>query len=202
MLISSNVSQYDIFPLSNLLAALTGRTRRFSSKAGTKPHEFTMESVRSEINKTLNSLTSRSFCSPKQQICVQGPPGMQGPKGSRGRRGARGATGRKGPRGDRGEPGKHGKQGSTGSPGLKGGKGDPRSSWSQGDPWCKGRNWRIHFTSHSSDLPDESNSHRESKCRVPVFCQRKSHADCHVGTSEKLSFEKPQRKIRSPSSNT
>ena len=70
-----------------------------------------MASVRSEINKTLSSLTSRSFCSPKQQICVQGPPGMQDPKGTRGRRGPRGTAGRKGPRGDTGQPGPHGKQG-------------------------------------------------------------------------------------------
>ena len=82
-----------------------------------------MESVRSEINKTLNSLTSQSFCSPTQKICVQGPPGMQGPKGSRGRRGPRGAKGRKGSRGDRGEPGPRGKQGIMGPPSPKGDQG-------------------------------------------------------------------------------
>jgi len=96
-----------------------GRTPRSS----TKPDELTMESVRNEINKTLNSLTSRSFCSPKRQICVQGPPGMQGPKGSRGKRGSRGATGRKGSRGDGGEPGSHGKQGIMGPPGPNGRQG-------------------------------------------------------------------------------
>ena len=97
-----------------------------------------MESVKSEINKTLNSLTSRSFCSPQQQICVPGPPGMQGPKGSRGRRGPRGAMGRKGPRGDRGEPGKHGKQGSTGPPGLKGEQGIQGVPGPRGIPGVKG----------------------------------------------------------------
>ena len=123
MRISSNVSQYDIFPLSNLLTVHIGRTRRSSSKAGTTPDELTMELVKSEINNTLNSLTSRSFSSPQQQICVPGAVGMQGSKGSRGRRGPRGATGRKGPRGDRGKPGKHGKQGSNGPPLLKGKQG-------------------------------------------------------------------------------
>ena len=98
-----------------------------------------MESVRSEINKTLNSLTSRSFCrSPKHQICLQGPPGIQGPKGSRGRRGPRGVTGRKGQRGDRGEPGRHGKQGSTGPPGLKGEQGIQGVPGPRGIPGIKG----------------------------------------------------------------
>ena len=97
-----------------------------------------MESVRSEINKTLNSLTSRSFCSPKKQICVQGPPGMQGPKGSRGRRGSRGVTGRKGTRGDRGEPGPHGKQGVTGPPGAKGKQGIQGVPGPRGIPGTKG----------------------------------------------------------------
>jgi len=106
-----------------LFTVNTGRTRRFSSEAGTKSDELFMESVRSEINKTLNSLTSQSFCSPKQQIYVQGPPGMQGSKGSSGRRGPRGLTGRKGSRGDGGEPGPHGKQGPMGSPGPKGKQG-------------------------------------------------------------------------------
>ena len=82
-----------------------------------------MESVRSEINKTFNSLTSQSLYSPKQQMCVQGLPGMQGPKGSRGRRGPRGAMGRKGSPGGRGEPGPHGKQGIMGPPGQKGEQG-------------------------------------------------------------------------------
>ena len=97
-----------------------------------------MESVRSEINKTLHSLTSRSFCSPKQQICVQGPPGMQGPKGSRGRRGTRGVTGRKGSRGDRGEPGPHGKQGVMGLPGPKGNQGIQGVPGPRGIPGTKG----------------------------------------------------------------
>ena len=97
-----------------------------------------MEVVRSEINKTINSLTSLSFCSPKQQICVQGPPGMQGPKGSRGRRGPRGATGRKGSRGDRGEPGPHGKQGIMGPPGQKGEQGIQGVPGPRGIPGAKG----------------------------------------------------------------
>ena len=137
MLISINISKYDIF-LSPLLIAHIGRTRRFSSEAGKKPDELTMESVKSEINKTLTSLKSRSFCSPKQQICVQGPPGMQGPKGSRGRRGSRGATGRKGSRGDRGEPGPHGKQGIMGPPGLKGEQGIEGVPGLRGIPGAKG----------------------------------------------------------------
>jgi len=115
-----------------------GRTRRFSSEAGTKPDELTMESVRSEINKTLNSLTSRSFCSPKRQICVQGPPGMQGPKGSRGRRGPRGVTGKKGSRGDRGEPGPHGKRAPLGPPGRKGEQGIQGVPGPRGIPGAKG----------------------------------------------------------------
>jgi len=114
------------------------RTRRSSSKAGTKPDELTMELVRSEINNTLDSLTSRSFCSPKEQICVQGPPGMQGPKGSRGRRGSRGVTGRKGPRGDRGEPGPRGKQGVMGPLGPKGKQGIQGVPGPRGIPGTKG----------------------------------------------------------------
>ena len=97
-----------------------------------------MESVRSEINKTLNSLTSRSFCSPKEQMCVQGPPGMQGAKGSRGKRGPRGATGRKGSRGDRGEPGPHGKQGVVGPSGQKGDQGIIGVPGARGMPGAKG----------------------------------------------------------------
>ncbi|KAL9961352.1 hypothetical protein ACROYT_G030272 [Oculina patagonica] len=111
-----------------------GRTRR----AETKPDDLTIESVRSEINKTLNSLTSRSFCSPKEQMCVQGPPGIQGPKGSRGRRGPRGATGRKGSRGSRGEPGPHGKQGIIGPPGQKGKQGIQGVPGPRGIPGAKG----------------------------------------------------------------
>ena len=97
-----------------------------------------MESVRSEINKTLNSLMSRSFCSPKQQICVQGPPGMKGSKGSRGRKGPRGATGKKGSRGDRGEPGPHGKQGIMGPPGPRGEQGIIGVPGPRGIPGAKG----------------------------------------------------------------
>ena len=138
MLIINFLSISDFF-LSTLLSVHTGlRTRRFSSEAGTKPDELTMESVRSEINKTLNYLTSRSFCLPKEQICVQGPPGMQGPKGSRGRRGPRGAVGRKGSRGDRGEPGPHGKQGIMGSPGPKGEEGIQGLPGPRGIPGAKG----------------------------------------------------------------
>ena len=97
-----------------------------------------MESVRSEINKTFNSLTSRAFCSPKEQMCVQGPPGMPGPKGSRGRRGPRGATGRKGSRGIRGEPGPQGKQGVIGPPGQKGEQGIQGVPGPRGMPGAKG----------------------------------------------------------------
>ena len=87
------------------------RIRRSPHESGTKQDELTMDTVRSEINKTLNSLSPRLFCSPKEQICVQGPPGIEGPKGSRGRRGPRGGMGGKGSRDIRGEPGPHGKQG-------------------------------------------------------------------------------------------
>ena len=123
--------------LSILLSVHIGRTRRFSSEA-TKPDELTMESVRSEINKTLTYMMSRSLCSPMQQICVQGPPGMQGPKGSRGRRGPRGTMGRKGPRGDMGEPGKHGKQGNMGPPGPQGEQGIQGVTGPRGIPGAKG----------------------------------------------------------------
>ena len=115
-----------------------GRTRRFSSESGTKPNELTIDSVRSEINKTFNFLTSRVFCSPKEQMCVQGPPGMQGPKGSRGRRGLRGGTGKKGPRGNPGEPGPHGKQGIIGPPGQKGEQGIQGVPGPMGMPGAKG----------------------------------------------------------------
>ena len=136
MLISINISKYDKF-LYTLLTVHIGRTRRSSSEAGTNPDELTMDSVRSEINKTLNSLRSRSLCSPKQQICVQGPPGMQGPTGSRGRRGPRGTTGRKGPSGDMGEPGKHGKQGNRGPPGPQGEQGIQGVPGPRGIPGAK-----------------------------------------------------------------
>ena len=115
-----------------------GRTRRFSSQSGTKPNELTIESVRSEINKTLTSLTPRSICSSKEQMCMQGPPGVQGPKGSRGRRGPRGATGRKGLRGIRGEPGPQGKQGNIGPPGQKGEQGLQGVPGPRGMPGAKG----------------------------------------------------------------
>ena len=121
--VRSIISKIHIFIFFTVHA---GRTRRSSaSGAGTKPIEssVTIEAVRSEINKTINSLSPQSFCSPKEQICVQGPPGMQGPKGSRGRRGPRGGMGRKGSRGTRGEPGPHGKQGNIGLPGQKGEQG-------------------------------------------------------------------------------
>jgi len=137
MVININVLKYDNF-LFTFLTIHFGRTRRFSSEAGTKLDKLTMETVKSEINKTLNSLTSQSFCSPKQQICVQGPPGMQGPKGSRGRRGPRGTMGRKGPRGDMGEPGKHGKQGNMGPPGPQGEQGIQGVTGPRGIPGAKG----------------------------------------------------------------
>ena len=133
---------YQLFSISNLSLYLStvhiGRIRRFSSETDTKPDELTIESVRSEINRTLNSLTSRSFCSPKEQMCVQGPPGIQGPKGSRGKRGPRGVTGRKGSRGSRGEPGPHGKQGIIGPPGQKGEQGIQGVAGPRGKPGTKG----------------------------------------------------------------
>ena len=86
----------------------------------------------------MNSWSPRSFCSPKEQICVQGPPGLQGPKGSRGRRGPRGSTGRKGSRGFRGEPGPSGKQGNIGPPGQKGAQGITGVSGPRGPPGVKG----------------------------------------------------------------
>ena len=114
------------------------RIRRSSHESGTKPDELTMDTVRSEINKTLNSLSPQSFCSPKEQICVQGPPGIEGPKGSRGRRGPRGTTGRKGSRGSRGDPGPHGKQGNIGPPGPKGEQGIKGIPGPRGLPGVKG----------------------------------------------------------------
>lgn len=81
---------------------------------------------------------SRSFCSPKEKTCVQGPPGIQGAKGSRGRRGQPGASGRKGSRGIRGEPGPHGKQGTIGPPGPKGEQGMKGLLGSKGAAGLKG----------------------------------------------------------------
>ena len=137
--------------LSALLTVKNGRSRRFSSEADTKPDGLTMESVRSEINKTLTSLTSR-FISPKEQICVQGPPGLQGPKGSRGRRGpkgepgnsSKGEQGNMGPSGAKGEqgiigpPGRKGEQGIIGSPGPKGSRGRKGEQGVIGVPGPKG----------------------------------------------------------------
>jgi len=113
------------------------RTRRVT---GTKPDEnrLTIEAVRSEINKSLNSLKPQAFCSPKEHLCVHGPPGMQGPKGPRGRRGPRGFTGRKGSRGHPGDPGPHGKQGVTGLPGQKGERGIQGITGPRGFPGAKG----------------------------------------------------------------
>ena len=113
------------------------RTRRVT---GTKPDEnrLTIETVRSEINKTLNSLKPQAFCSSKEHVCVQGPPGMQGPKGPRGRRGPRGFTGRKGSRGHPGDPGPHGKEGVTGPPGQKGERGVQGIPGPRGFPGAKG----------------------------------------------------------------
>ena len=53
------------------------RTRR--SQPGRAKSEITVETVRKEINKTLNSLmrTPQAFCSPKEKVCMQGPPGIQ-----------------------------------------------------------------------------------------------------------------------------
>ena len=82
--------------------------------------------------------TPQAFCSPKEKVCMQGPPGIQGPKGSRGRRGPRGFTGRKGPRGDTGRPELHGKQGPTGPPGEKGKEGERGAPGPRGFPGAKG----------------------------------------------------------------
>ena len=106
------------------------RTRRLSR---TKPEEnkLTIETVRSEINKTLNSLKPQAFCSPKEHICVRGPTGIQGPKGSRGKRGPCGVMGRKGSRGRTGNPGPQGVPGVKGDPGPRGfpgAKGEPGES--------------------------------------------------------------------------
>ena len=113
------------------------RIRRF---AGSTPEnqKLTIEQIRSEINKTLHSLTPHTFCSPNEKMCVQGPPGRQGPKGSRGKRGPRGATGRNGARGDTGHPWPHGKQGPTGPPGQKGEPGIKGNPGPRGFPGTKG----------------------------------------------------------------
>ena len=134
-----------------------------------------MESVRSEINKTLNSLTSRAFCSPKEQMCVQGPPGRQGPKGSRGKRGQRGATGRKGPHGIRGEPGPHGKQGITGPPGQKGEHGIQGVPGPRGIPGAKGEPGEsISAPTVVISPMTQTVKENQSAVHVPVFCQGKS----------------------------
>lgn len=114
------------------------RTRR--SQPGRAKSDITVETVREEINKTLNSLmrTPQAFCSPKEKVCMQGPPGIRGPKGSRGRRGPRGFTGRKGQRGDTGHPGPHGKQGLIGPPGEKGKQGERGAPGPRGFPGSKG----------------------------------------------------------------
>jgi len=70
-----------------------------------------------QIQKLVESLSSK---------CSQGPPG---PPGRRGRRG------RRGPKGDMGIPGRLGKQGVMGPRGFKGEKGDPGP---QGLPGLKG----------------------------------------------------------------
>ncbi|XP_074607152.1 contactin-5-like isoform X2 [Acropora palmata] len=94
--------------------------------------------MRKEINKTISSLKPEAFCSSKEQICVQGPPGIQGSKGSRGKRGPRGNTGRKGSRGFTGDPGPHGEQGIQGSPGQKGAQGEKGVPGPRGYPGAKG----------------------------------------------------------------
>ncbi|XP_044169292.1 roundabout homolog 1-like [Acropora millepora] len=113
------------------------RTRRFS---GSTPdnQDLIVEAVRKEINKTLSSLKPEAFCSSKEQICVQGPPGIPGSKGSRGKRGQRGNTGRKGSRGFTGDPGPHGKQGIQGPPGQKGAQGEKGVPGPRGYPGAKG----------------------------------------------------------------
>ena len=113
------------------------RTRRFS---GSTPdnQDLIVEAVRQEINKTISSLKPEAFCSFKEQICVQGPPGIPGSKGSRGKRGPRGNTGRKGSRGFTGDPGPHGKQGIQGPPGQKGAQGEKGVPGPRGYPGAKG----------------------------------------------------------------
>ncbi|XP_067047669.1 uncharacterized protein [Acropora muricata] len=113
------------------------RTRRFS---GSTPdnQDLIVEAVRKEINKTISSLKPEAFCSSKEQICVQGPPGIPGSKGSRGKRGPRGNTGRKGSRGLTGDPGPHGKQGIQGPPGQKGAQGEKGVPGPRGYPGTKG----------------------------------------------------------------
>ena len=113
------------------------RVRRFASSTP-ENQKLTIEQIRSEINKTLHSLTPHAFCSPNEKMCVQGPPGRQGPKGSRGKRGPRGATGRNGARGDTGHPGPHGKLGPTGPPGQKGEPGIKGNPGPRGFPGAKG----------------------------------------------------------------
>ncbi|XP_068706582.1 uncharacterized protein [Montipora foliosa] len=115
------------------------RARRLiKSSPETDSHKFIVDAVKSEINKTLTSLTPKAFCSTKEQICVQGPPGMPGLKGSRGKRGPRGNTGRKGSRGPIGNPGPHGKLGISGPPGQKGTQGGRGIQGPRGFPGAKG----------------------------------------------------------------
>ena len=115
------------------------RARRLiESSPETNSHKLIMDAVKSEINKTLTSLKPKAFCSTKEQICVQGPPGMPGLKGSRGKRGPRGNTGRKGSRGPIGNPGPHGKLGISGPPGQKGTQGVRGIQGPRGFPGAKG----------------------------------------------------------------
>ena len=113
------------------------RTRRFSGRTS-DDQNFIIKAVRKEVNKTISSLNPETFYSSKEQICVQGPPGIPGSKGSRGKRGPRGNTGRKGSRGFTGGPGPHGKQGIKGSPGQKGAQGEKGIPGPRGYPGAKG----------------------------------------------------------------
>ena len=113
------------------------RTRRFSGRTP-DDQNLIIEAVRKEVNKTISSLKPEVFCSSKEQVCVQGPPGIPGSKGSRGKRGPRGNTGRKGSRGFTGDPGPHGKQGIKGPPGQKGAQGEKGIPGPRGYPGAKG----------------------------------------------------------------
>ena len=85
-----------------------------------------MVRIRSEINKTLNSLSPLSFYSTKELIACKDCWECKNPKVSHGRRGTRGDVGKKISRFVAVEPGPCGKQGNAGppdpirEPGIKG----------------------------------------------------------------------------------
>ena len=113
------------------------RARRFSGRTPVDQNPI-IEVVRKEINKTISSFKPEAFCSSKEQICVQGPPGIPGSKGSRGEKGLPGNTGHKGSRGYTGEPGARGEQGFRGPPGQKGTQGEKGIPGPRGYPGAKG----------------------------------------------------------------